>query len=103
MLTRIQTQARKKAKLTPYMDVMDFQIILLTGLVLPMAIFMVTGLTWWYTVWPLLIYIWWIANFKINKPSGYGLHFWKFKIRGKAWTAYAGDPPNPVMSNLKNL
>lgn len=102
MLTKIETQARKKAKLTPYMDVMDFQIILVTGLVLPMAVWMLTGLTWYYTVWLVLAYIFWIARFKINKPDGYGYHFWKFKLRGKCWTGYVGAAPNEGMSSVRD-
>jgi hypothetical protein len=101
MLTKIETQARKKAKLTPYMDVLDFQIILLSGLVLPMAIWLLTGLGWVYTIWIVVIYMGWILMFKINKPSGYGLHFWKFKIRGKAWTAYGGAEPEAAHKALR--
>lgn len=101
MLTKIETQARKKAKLTPYMDVMDFQIVLVSGLVLPMAAYMLTGLGWAYTSWLVIAYIFWIAKFKINKPAGYGYHFWKYRIRGKTWTGYAGTPPNPMMQALR--
>lgn len=102
MLTKIETLARKKAKLTAYMDVMDFQIVLLTGLVLPMAVWLLTGLGWGYTFWVVLAYIAWMLGFKINKPSGYGKHYFHFKIRGKAWTGYGGTPPNPVHQALRD-
>lgn len=102
MLTKIETQARKKAKLTPYMDVMDFQIILLTGLVAPMAVWLLTGLTWKYTIWFVVAYSLWILRFKINKPSGYAMHFWKFMIRGKAWSGYSGAEATPEMLSLRD-
>ena len=102
MLTKIETQARKKAKLTPYMDVLDFQIILLSGLVVPMAIWMLVGLPWKYTVWIVLAYFAWIWRFKINKPSGYAVHFWKHKIRGKAWAGYSGEAAKPEMLSIRD-
>jgi hypothetical protein len=92
--TKIETQARKKAKLTPYMDVMDFQIILLTGLVIPFAIWLLTGIEWVYTVWLVLGYTAWMITFKVGKASGYSQHWWKYHLRGKAWTGYSqGNPP----------
>jgi hypothetical protein len=101
MLVVIQTQARKKAKLTPYFDVMDFQIILLTGLVIPGACWFILGIPWAYTVWMVVLYGAWISMFKINKPAGYGSHFWKHVLRGKAWTAYGNEAPHPELSKLR--
>ena len=101
MLIKIETQSRKKAKLTPYMDVMDFQIILLLGLVAPMAVWILTGLDWKYSFWMVAVYIWWIGFFKIGKPSGYGGHYWKYMIRGKAWTGYTGGFAKPIYASLR--
>jgi hypothetical protein len=101
MLIRIETQSRKKAKLTPYMDVMDFQLILLTGLVLPLAIWLLTGLNWKFTLWIPASYLGWMIAFKINKPSGYWNHWLNHKLRGKHWSAYSNQTIPEEFINLK--
>jgi hypothetical protein len=100
MLVKIETQSRKRAKLTRYFDVMDFQILLITGLVIPFSLWMIAGVTYYYTFWMVLSYIVWMALFKIDKPSGYWNHWLNYRLRGKFWTGYHQDP-NPIYKKLK--
>lgn len=101
MLTRIETQSRKKAKLTPYMDILDFQIILLSGLILPFIVWMFTGYGMIYSMWIVLVYIVWMFYFKIDKPPGYWNHFLNHKTRGKAWVAYNPTQAKDVWFKIK--
>lgn len=93
MLTKIETQSRKKAKLTPYMDVMDFQLILLLGFVVPFVIWLFTGMGFAYTCFLVIGYIIWMMLFKVNKPAGYWNHYLSYNLRGKGWTAYSDSRP----------
>ena len=90
MITRIETQSRKKAKLTRFMDVMDFQILLLTGLVLPFTLWFFAGIPFGYSMLVVVLYIIWMMNFKIDKPAGYWDHYLSYKLRGSLWSAYNG-------------
>jgi hypothetical protein len=90
MITRIETQSRKKAKLTRFMDVMDFQILLLTGLVLPFSLWFFLGVPFGYSLVVVVVYMIWMIKFKIDKPAGYWSHYLNFKLRGSLWSAYSG-------------
>jgi hypothetical protein len=104
MLTKIETQSRKKAKLTRFFDVMDFQILLLTGLIIPFLGWFFLGLQYWVTMWPSILFIIWLAKFKIDKPSGYWNHFVNFSLRGKQWTGYNGyNLANKEYSRIRKL
>jgi hypothetical protein len=93
MLTKIETQARKKAKLTRYMDVLDFQLILLLSLVLPFMLWFFLGLGPLFSLWPAALFIAWLIRFKVDKPSGYWSHFVSHQLRGKNFTGYNGYFP----------
>jgi hypothetical protein len=101
MLVKLETQARKKAKLTRYLDVIDFQIILLTLLVLPTALWMIFGLSGFYTIWGAVGYVIWMGIFKIGKPAGYWTHWLSFQFRGRHWTGYNGTTPTPVYYDIR--
>ena len=101
MLVRIETQSRKKAKLNRYMDIMDFQILLLSGLVLPFSLWLLFGLTAFETIWLCIGYILWMSFFKINKPSGYWSHWLSYQMRGKLWTGYNGQLPHPAYPKIR--
>jgi len=90
MLTKIETQARKKAKLTRYMDVIDFQIILLLSLIVPFTVWFFLGLGPLYSMWPAIIFVAWLVRFKVDKPSGYWSHFVSHNLRGKSFVGYNG-------------
>lgn len=101
MLTRLETQSRKKAKLTPYMDVMDFQLLLFFGLVLPLIIWLLSGITWKGTFWIPIAYTLWMVRFKVGKPPGYWQHWLSFQLRGKLWTCYSNSPIPPHILSTK--
>jgi hypothetical protein len=90
MLTKIETQARKKAKLTRYMDVLDFQLILVLGLIFPFMVWFFLGVGPLGSIWPAVIFIAWLLMFKVDKPSGYWSHYVSHNIRGKSFTGYNG-------------
>jgi sterol desaturase/sphingolipid hydroxylase (fatty acid hydroxylase superfamily) len=90
MLTKIETQSRKKAKLTRYFDVTDFQILLLVSLIVPFLAWFLIGLGPLWSMWPAILFVTWLINFKIDKPSGYWSHFLNHRLRGKLWTGYNG-------------
>jgi hypothetical protein len=103
MVTRIETQSRKKAKLTPYMDIMDFQILLLTALILPMALWLLFGVTFHFSgILPLCYFIW-MLRFKVGKPAGYWNHWLNKKLRGKNWTGYSNQIPHPSYLELRGI
>ena len=103
MLVKLETQSRKKAKLTRFFDVMDFQILLLTGLIVPFLGWFFLGLKYWITMWPAILFIIWLVRFKIDKPSGYWSHFLNFQPRGKQWTGYNGYNTAPKeLSKIRN-
>lgn len=90
MLTKIETQARKKAKLTRYMDVMDFQLILLLVLIIPFLAWFFIGVGPLFSIWPAVLFIVWLLRFKVDKPSGYWSHYVSHNLRGKNFTGYNG-------------
>jgi hypothetical protein len=102
MLTKIETQARKKAKLTRYMDVLDFQLILSLGLILPFMVWFFLGYGPEVSIWPAVIFIAWLLRFKVDKPSGYWSHFVSHILRGKSFTGYNGyNEPKECYAKLK--
>lgn len=101
MVVKFEVQARKKPKLNAYMDVWDFQMILLTVLIIPFVIWYTTGVSIKYT-WVFGVgYIMWMYKFKIDKPLGYWTHWLSFKFRGKAWTMGNGQLPNENYQDIK--
>lgn len=102
MLTKIETQARKKAKLTRYMDVLDFQIILLLGLIFPFMVWFFLGLGPIVSMWPFALFIAWLIKFKVDKPEGYWSHYVSHHLRGKSFTGYNGfNHPKDSYAKLK--
>lgn len=102
MLTKIETQARKKAKLTRYMDVLDFQLILLLTLILPFLAWFFLGIGPLVSIWPAVIFIAWLLKFKVDKPSGYWNHYVSHNLRGKNFTGYSGfNEPKDCFKNLR--
>lgn len=101
MVTKFEVQSRKKPKLNHYMDIMDFQIILISGMVIPFLLWYVTGISFMYSCVLVLSYIFWMMKFKVDKPDGYWTHWLSFKIRGKAWTCQTGQLPPPLYQDLK--
>jgi hypothetical protein len=100
MLVKIETQARKKSKLNPYLDVFDLQMILVLGLALPVGLKAAIGIKFEYTIWGLLLYILWMAAFKINKPERYFTHWLNKRCRGRRWTV-TPSPVNPPFAKVK--
>jgi hypothetical protein len=104
MLTKIETQARKKAKLTRYMDVLDFQLILLLGLIFPFMVWFFLGYGPLVSAWPVLLFIAWLMKFKVDKPSGYWSHFVSHHLRGKSFTGYNGfNYPQEGYTRIKKV
>lgn len=101
MVVKFEVQSRKKPKLNRFMDIMDFQILLLTGLVIPFGIWYITGLNWTYTLWFVLLYIIWMFKFKIDKPPGYWNHYIAFHLRGKNWSSRGGSTPKQIFQEIK--
>lgn len=88
MLIKIETLANKQAKLSKYFDFMDFQLLALTGFLMPVVTWATLDLPYSFTCWPGFIYLFWLLKFKANKPKGYWSHWLRFKLRSKHWTAY---------------
>jgi hypothetical protein len=103
MIVRIETQSRKKAKLTPYMDIMDFQLLLLTGLIVPMSLWLILGIPWQLSAILPVSYVIWMAKFKVGKPSGYWNHWLNYRLRGKQWTGYSHQLIPPVYLHLRGV
>ena len=103
MTIKFEVQARKKPKLNRYMDIADFQFLLLTGMVIPFGLWYVFGVDWLYTFWVVVLYILWMFKFKIDKPNGYWSHWVNFQLRGKAWSTFKPEPPPTRYFGLKAL
>jgi hypothetical protein len=103
MVVKFEVQARKKPKLNRFMDIMDFQLILLTCMVIPFALWYIFGITWAYTFWLGLSYILWMMKFKIDKPNGYWGHWLNYQLRGKTWSTFKPEPPPLRFTGLKAI
>lgn len=102
MVVKFEVQSRKKPRLNHYMDIMDFQMILLSVLVVPFLLWYLTGVGFQYTFVLGLSYICWMMKFKVDKPDGYWSHWLSFNLRGKAWTCQTGQVPPKVYQALKD-
>ena len=100
MVTKFETQARKKPKLNKYIDLMDFQIILVVGLFGPVIAWYLTGVNVLVAWIPIVCYMVWIGKYKINKPLGYGFHMITYRARSGHWTAVAKNKPKKLYLEL---